>query len=105
MKHTFHEGQCVGFVPAQRRPANPCKRQGLCGKTGLAAHTAICSVLLIVFQLPTGLGNATSAVVGHATGSGVRLWDPRIKSVMMHCCDSLVLSPSSEAVAQRPKLP
>ncbi|CAK8987542.1 unnamed protein product [Durusdinium trenchii] len=43
---------------------------GLCGKTGLAAHTAACSVLLIVFQLPTGLGNATSAMVGHAIGAG-----------------------------------
>ena len=100
----------MGIVPAQRRPANPCKRQGLCGKTGLAAHTAICSVLLIVFQLPTGLGNATSAVVGHATGSGAQLSDqnsysnPPVKSSWMRCCDLLVLSPSSEGVAQRPKL-
>ncbi|CAE7222311.1 DTX16 [Symbiodinium sp. CCMP2592] len=43
---------------------------GLCGKTALAAHTATCSWLLIIFMVPSGLGSATSAAVGHAIGAG-----------------------------------
>ncbi|CAE7042052.1 norM, partial [Symbiodinium sp. KB8] len=42
----------------------------LCGKTALAAHTATCSWLLIIFMVPSGLGSATSAAVGHAIGGG-----------------------------------
>ena len=42
---------------------------GLCGKTGLAAHTATANLLFIIFTLPNGLSAATSAVVGQAIGS------------------------------------
>ncbi|CAE7664747.1 DTX16, partial [Symbiodinium sp. CCMP2456] len=47
---------------------------GLCGKTALAAHTATCSWLLIIFMVPAGLGSATSAAVGHAIGGGQSAW-------------------------------
>ncbi|CAJ1381772.1 unnamed protein product [Effrenium voratum] len=43
---------------------------GLCGKTGLAAHTATSNTLSVIFMVPSGLGSATSAMVGHAIGEG-----------------------------------
>uniref|UniRef100_A0A7S4UAN9 Multidrug and toxic compound extrusion protein n=1 Tax=Alexandrium monilatum TaxID=311494 RepID=A0A7S4UAN9_9DINO len=43
---------------------------GLCGTISLAAHTAVCNLLLIMFMVPVALGGATGALVGNALGEG-----------------------------------
>eukprot|EP00928_Gymnodinium_smaydae_P058513 TRINITY_DN41712_c0_g1_i1.p1 TRINITY_DN41712_c0_g1~~TRINITY_DN41712_c0_g1_i1.p1 ORF type:complete len:482 (+),score=39.91 TRINITY_DN41712_c0_g1_i1:150-1448(+) len=43
---------------------------GLCGTEAIAAHTAVCNLLLILFMVPVALGSATAAIVGNAAGEG-----------------------------------
>lgn len=43
---------------------------GICGTVALAAHTAVCNLLLILFMVPVAVGSASSTLVGNAMGAG-----------------------------------